>query len=417
MMQVKRYEAVDMGEALRMVKSDLGPEAVILGARQVRKGEGAFGLFGRQVFEVTAASSAAPKTAKKKNYVEERPERPERQDRSQGDAQESRRILEGTVAALEPILDGVEAIRKNLDGLSQGVDREKMPSNVGEDLRELKSLVYHLMDRSMSEKEMKMGKNLIALFRILKDKGVAGEYAQALIDEIMKSAEGREPDIRTLIHLAAARMRDTMVFGGWITKSEDAGSGPKAVALVGPTGVGKTTTVAKLASRLAGEGLKVGLATIDTFRIAAVEQLKIYAKILNIPIDVVLTPQDLGRALHLRKGLDVILIDTAGRSQRDHEQIGELADFFSGHPSVDVKLALSASASERQMEEAIRNFSALSLSSIVFTKLDEAAQLGPLFNQSVKTGLPVAYFTTGQRVPEDMEEAGAKRLINGLFTT
>jgi len=416
MMQVKRYEAVDMGEALRMVKSDLGPEAVILGARQVRKGEGAFGLFGRQVFEVTAASSGAPKIAKKKNYVEERPERPERLERGQGEAQDARKILEGTVAALEPILDGVEAIRKNLDGISRGAEKDKSSSSVADDLRELKSLVYHLMDRSMSEKELKMGKNLIALFRILKDRGVAGEYAQAVIDEIMGRADGREPDIRTLIHLAAARMRDTMVFGGWVTKSEDDGAGPKAVALVGPTGVGKTTTVAKLASRLTGEGLKVGLATIDTYRIAAVEQLKIYAKILNIPIDVVLTPQDLGRAMHLRKGLDVILIDTAGRGQRDLEQIGELAKFFSEHPSVDVKLTLSASSSERQMEETIRNFSGLSPSSIVFTKLDEAAQLGPVFNQSVKTGLPVAYFTTGQRVPEDMEEAGAKRLINGLFT-
>lgn len=416
MMQVKRYEAVDMGEALRMIKSDLGPEAVILGARQVRKGEGAFGLFGRQVFEVTAASSAAPKAVKKKNYAEERPERSERLGHSQGEAQDARKILEGTVAALEPILDGVEAIRKELDGISRDSDRDKASSSVADDLRELKSLVYHLMDRSMSEKEQKMGKNLIALFRILKDRGVAGEYAQAVIDEIMGRAEGREPDIRTLIHLAAARMRDTMVFGGWITKPDDDAAGPKAVALVGPTGVGKTTTVAKLASRLAGEGFKVGLATIDTYRIAAVEQLKIYAKILNIPIDVVLTPQDLGRALHLRKGLDVILIDTAGRGQRDLEQIGELAKFFSGHPSVDVKLTLSASSSERQMEETIRNFAPLSISSVVFTKLDEAAQLGPVFNQSVKTGLPVAYFTTGQRVPEDMEEAGAKRLINGLFT-
>ncbi len=412
MMQVKRYEAIDMGEALRMVKNDLGPEAVILGARQVSKGEGAFGLFGRQMFEVTAASSVTPKTAKKKTRViEDIPER------SQSEAPDTRKILEGTVAALEPILDGVDKIRKNLDSMSRGAERDKTPSSVAEDLRELKSLVYHLMDRSMSEKEMKMGKNLIALFRILKDRGVAGEYAQALIDEIMAQADSREPDIRTLIHLAAARMRDTMVFGGWITKSEDDGDGPKAVALVGPTGVGKTTTIAKLASRLVGEGLKVGLATIDTFRIAAVEQLKIYAKILNIPIDVVITPQDLGRALHLRKGFDVILIDTAGRGQRDLEQIGELAKFFSGQPPVDVKLTLSASSSERQMEEAIRNFSALSLSSIVFTKLDEAAQLGPVFNQGVKTGLPVAYFTTGQRVPEDMEEAGAKRLINGLFTT
>jgi flagellar biosynthesis protein FlhF len=411
MMQVKRYEAIDMGEALRMVKSDLGPEAVILGARQVRKGEGAFGLFGRQVFEVTAASSAAPKIVKKKTrMIEDIPER------SQGETQDARKILEGTVAALEPILDGVEAIRKNLDGVWRGAEKDKQPSSVAEDLRELKSLVYHLMDISMSEKEMKMGKSLIALSRILKDRGVAGEYAQSVIDEIMERAEGREPDIRTLIHLVAARMRDTMVFGGWIIKSEDEGARPKAVALVGPTGVGKTTTIAKLASRLAGDGFKVGLATIDTFRIAAVEQLKIYAKILNIPIDVVLTPQDLGRALHLRKGLDVVLIDTAGRGQRDLEQIGELAKFFSGQPGVDVKLTLSASSSERQMEEAIKNFSALSLSSIVFTKLDEAAQLGPVFNQSVKTGLPVAYFTTGQRVPEDMEEAGAKRLINGLFT-
>lgn len=415
MMQVKRYEAMDMGEALRMVKSDLGPEAVILGARQVRKGSGSFGLFSRQVIEVTAASPVVQqtaKTAKKRTRLIE----DDRDEPRRGEAQESRKILEGTVAALEPILDGVEEIRKNLDGIAREVDMNKTPVSLTEDMRELKSLVYHLMDRAMSEKEMKMGRNLLSLTRILKERGVAAEYTQAIADEIHKRADGREPDLRTLIHLAAARMRDSVVFGGWLAKSDEQGGGPKAVAIVGPTGVGKTTTVAKLAARLAGEGLKVGLATIDTFRIAAVEQLKIYAKILNIPIDVILTPHDLGRSLHMRRGLDVILIDTAGRGQRDMEQINDLAEYFNGLPSVDVKLALSAASSERQMEEAIRNFSAMRLSSLIFTKLDEAVQLGPVFNQSVKTGLPVAYFTNGQRVPEDMEEAGAKRLINGIFS-
>ncbi|MBI4666554.1 MAG: flagellar biosynthesis protein FlhF [Nitrospinae bacterium] len=411
MMQVKRYEAVDMGEALKLIKNDLGPNAVILSTRTVKKGSSAFGLFGRPVIEVTAALAQQP--------AEEAPHKPVRQGRyrAQDPVAETKNMIETTVAVMEPLLEGIDDIRRNLSKISAKEETpEKTAERIEDDVRELKSMISYLMDQAEVEKEQGLGRSYLSLLRIMKDRGVASEYALALLDEIREKSEGHgEPDLKTLLSVTANRMKDTLILGGWINGPGNGGGSPRVVSLVGPTGVGKTTTVAKIAARLTMEGAKVGLATIDTFRIAAVEQLKIYAKILNIPLEVILTPQDLGRTLHMYSSMDVVLIDTAGRSQRDLEQIDELKKFYDMNPAVDARLVLSAGASEKQNSEAIRNFSALPVSGLIFTKLDEAGQLGTVFNQHVRTGLPISYFTTGQRVPEDIEEATAKRLINGIF--
>ncbi|MBI5814308.1 MAG: flagellar biosynthesis protein FlhF [Nitrospinae bacterium] len=409
-MQVKRYEAMDMGEALRMIKGDLGPEAVILTTRQLKKGNGAFGIFARPVIEVTAALPAAPKVKGRLSRSSIEMERPV------GAMVDTRTILEGTAAVMEPLWDGLDDIRKYLAAIATKEESQNGGAGKIEDeVRELKSMIYHLLDQAAADKERHLGRSYLALSRILKDKGVATEYAQNLINEIKDNSRDGEPDLKTLIHVVATRMRDTLTFGGAITPPSQGEGKPRVVAFAGPTGVGKTTTIAKIAAKLSLEGAKVGLVTIDTFRVAAVEQLKIYAKILNIPLDVVLTPNDLGRSLHMYKGMDIVLIDTAGRSQRDLEQIDELRKFLEQNPAIESRLVLSAAASEKQMEETWKNFSSISLAGLVFTKLDEAASLGAVFNQQLKTGLPISYFTTGQRVPEDIEEATAKRLINGLF--
>ena len=411
MTQVKLYEAVDMGEALKMVKSDLGPDAVILSSRKIMKGAGSFGLFGRPVIEVTAALPRQARGAREngrrlseKMYATKAPSRPV------ADVSHT--------PSMSPVIDGIEEIRQRLNTIST---RENEPDNtaerVADDVRELKSMISYLLDQSRIEKEKGMDRSFLALLRILTERGLAAEYAQSIIDEIGGAAEGGPaPDLKTLLYVAANRLRQTLLFDGWIDRAGDDGH-KNVIAIVGPTGVGKTTTVAKLAAILTQRKLKVGLVTIDTYRIAAIEQLKIYANILNIPLEVVLSPGDLVRTLHLYRKMDVVLIDTAGRSQRDVEQIGELKRFFDKCPEVDARLALSASSSERQMAEAARNFSTLPLSGLIFTKLDEAVSLGEVINMQLKTGLPISYFTTGQRVPEDIEEATAKRLMSLFFKT
>ncbi|HEB72841.1 MAG TPA: flagellar biosynthesis protein FlhF [Nitrospirae bacterium] len=405
-MQIKRYEAVDMNEAVQLVKRDMGPEAVILSTRTVNKGGARFGLFGRQVVEVTAAVET-PSIVERE--VTAGPEK-------QKPGLKSLEPLKAATAAIEPVIDGIGQINQRLDSLASNNDEgQGAGDRVSDDVRELKSMISFLIDQSLEDKLIKESKSFLALSRYLQNQGIAPEYIQGLIQEIKDHVGGGPaPDLRTLIHIAASRMRDCLTFDGWIHGADDQ-SGRKVVALIGPTGVGKTTTIAKLASGLTMKGKKVGLITIDTYRIAAVEQLKIYAKILNIPLEVVLSPGDLKNALRSFRNAEVVLIDTAGRSQRDIAQLDDLGRFLDAIEGVETRLTLSASASDRQMEETIRNFSKLRVDGLIFTKLDEAVNLGPVYNQHVRTGIPISYFTTGQRVPEDIEEAGAKRLIGSMF--
>ncbi len=185
----------------------------------------------------------------------------------------------------------------------------------------------------------------------------------------------------------------------------------KVVALVGATGVGKTTTIAKLAAdfRLR-DGIRMGLVTVDTYRIAAVEQLHTYAEILDLPMKVVTNPLEMRRALDELAGLDLVLIDTAGRSPRDEMQIQELKRLLAAANCDEVQLVLSATASSRSLLATAKQFQAANATSIILSKLDEASQLGSLLSLAQEVDLPISYLTTGQDVPDDIEPARAERV-------
>ena len=185
------------------------------------------------------------------------------------------------------------------------------------------------------------------------------------------------------------------------------------VALVGPTGVGKTTTIAKLAANFRlRDGIKVGLVTVDTFRIAAVEQLRTYAEIIDLPMKIVTSPEQMQQAMDDFTEMDLVLIDTAGRSPRDEVRIQELRELLERAAVDEVHLVMSLTAGRKSLLSTIRNFKLAGVSSLLLTKLDEAESLGTILELTEEFSLAISYLTTGQNVPDDIEAADAARLAN-----
>jgi flagellar biosynthesis protein FlhF len=188
------------------------------------------------------------------------------------------------------------------------------------------------------------------------------------------------------------------------------------VALVGPTGVGKTTTIAKLAANFRlRERRRVGLITVDTYRVAAVEQLRTYADIIDLPMEIVATPREMHQALARMADLDLVLMDTAGRSPRDEVKILELRAMLAEAAPDEVHLVLSSVASAASLAKTAEQFAAVGTTALVLTKLDEAASLGNLLPLVRSSRLPLSYVTHGQNVPDDIAPADAGRLARGIL--
>ncbi|MEX0818880.1 MAG: AAA family ATPase, partial [Pirellulaceae bacterium] len=190
----------------------------------------------------------------------------------------------------------------------------------------------------------------------------------------------------------------------------------RIVALVGPTGVGKTTTIAKLAANFhLREKHRVGLITVDTYRIAAVEQLRTYADIIDLPMEVVSTPREMRTAIARLSDLDLILMDTAGRSPQDDLRIQELKALLNEAHADEVHVVLSSVASPASMKQAAERFLEVGATSLLLTKLDESTGLGSILPVLRSSKLPVSYLTNGQNVPEDIASADRGKLARNIL--
>ncbi len=194
--------------------------------------------------------------------------------------------------------------------------------------------------------------------------------------------------------------------------STDSSTGrPRVIALVGPTGVGKTTTVAKLAATYKlRHGKKVGLITSDTYRIAAVDQLKTYAQIIGLPLKVANSPAEMEQAVEALGDCDIVVVDTAGRSQNNTRRLEELAEFTKAAGADETHLVLSTTVGDNVLRKTAQSFKALGPDRCILTKLDEAVTTGPIAGLSDRIGLPLSFITVGQEVPDDLEPARADRL-------
>lgn len=282
------------------------------------------------------------------------------------------------------------------------------------DLKEsMRTLIREVSAGGIKHPETSNGSQASGLVRHaeLRARLVDAEVPEPLIEQLLARIPDRARGDAALRALHAA-VRDTF---RTTRMGEPTPQQTKVIALVGPTGVGKTTTIAKLAAPYALSGkLRVGLVTLDTYRIAAVEQLRTYADIMDVPVRVAHGRRDIAQALASLPDRDIIFLDTAGRSQKNWEKVQEMERTLAGI-SCEPHLVLSATSKPRDLLESAREFSVVRPRSLVVTKLDETNTLGPLLGLVAETGLPLSYVTVGQRVPEDIEPADADRLATRLL--
>ncbi|MBS4032717.1 MAG: flagellar biosynthesis protein FlhF [Clostridiales bacterium] len=350
-MRIKKYCVENVQEGMLQIKRELGPEAIIIESRKVRE-KGLRGLFAPLKVEITAAVDTS---------------------------------MQQSAVAREPVLRPQE----------HKMERE---------ITELKQMVNQLVSRQQKQSIEEKGPFYRWMQRLI-DNDVDPALAQAILTEIHEdfAAENALSDeVIELILLKKVRER---------VRTAELTEGARILSFIGPTGVGKTTTLAKLAARYAlYHNKQVGMITIDTYRIGAVEQLRTYADITGMPIEVVMTPKDMPRALEKLADRELILVDTAGRNSKNSMQISELSSYLSAMPGSETFLVLSATTKTKDLLQIIENFRKVNFNRMIFTKLDETETYGALLNIVHSTKLPLTFVTTGQNVPDDIEAANAEKL-------
>ena len=256
---------------------------------------------------------------------------------------------------------------------------------------------------------------MLDLFKKLDGQGVDSRISLSLLEKVRSVVDraGKSGDPRMVLRVFRRFLQEKVEKMVPDPKWND---GPMVMCMVGPTGVGKTTTVAKLAALYGLEQNKrVVLATLDTYRIAAAEQLKVYARVMGFPLQVIHSGEHIDQLLKDYHDADVILIDTAGRSPNNDEHLQDLRKSLAGNPRLFNYLHVSAGLQEADLVRVVERFSAVELKGLIFTKLDECTRFGGMFNLMYRTSLPLAYFTTGQKVPDDLEPADVDGVLSRIF--
>lgn len=423
-MTIKKFQGATEEEATSQAKMELGEDAVVMNVKEV-KPKGLLKAFKQSVFEVTAA------VEEKENRIDS--------GMAFKNAQKQHETI--NIAADEPIQippissetidqskaekNALEFIKQNANLLKKDevVERER----IEEKLENLQSILEKQMAaEKRKEKEEdnfikenpKKNENLSfikMLYETLIDNEVDEKYVNQIIDEVEKiNLNGNSMD-----HILSNIYQKMILKFGQPHGIELSGPKPRVVFFVGPTGVGKTTTLAKIASRLkVDQGKKIAFLTADTYRIAAAEQLRIYANILDTTLGIIYSAEELNKGLEQLEDMDVVLVDTAGfshKSQELKEDVKNLIQSIDDRYNCEVYLVLSATTKYKDLLEIADIYKEISDYKIIFTKLDETTTYGNILNIKLYSKAEVSYITNGQNVPDDIEIFNSQKIVKRLL--
>jgi flagellar biosynthesis protein FlhF len=407
-MNLQTFKAATMAEALQQVKTTMGHDAIILHTRtyQLRQW---LGFKRREMVEITAGRGI--NTARRPRQMVLGA--PSFGGGGSGGAAYGPGFTRASVLpSAQPTAVKTEPGRQLLETPAAG---NAMIMGITQEVSQLKQMVKDLIKEQRHAQTPQVPEELFDHYLQLIQNQVAEELAKEILTTLHREIR---PEYLSQVQYVRERLAEQIEklipVAGPIARRKTVG--PHVVALIGPTGVGKTTTLAKLAANLKlREKHRVGLITLDTYRIAAVDQLKRYADIIGSPLRVVGNAEELRDALSAMSDMDFILIDTAGRSPKDTMKLSELRGLLSTIEPDEVHLVLSSTAGQDCVELAVQRFSEVRVDKIIFTKLDEAAHVGVVLNVVRKVNKSLSYVTTGQDVPDDIEECRGKRLAQMIL--
>ncbi len=404
-MNLQTFKAPTMAEALTQVKSAMGSDAIILHTRTLSTRVW-LGLRRREMVEITAGKGI--NIGRRRRPVE--PERnvdPRAESRLPSTYTRTGLTPRPGIAPMAPGRDPVENGRQLLE--TPGATNAAM-LNLAQEMNSLKVMVSGLVNCARQQQSPQVPSDLFDYYMTMIQNQVTEELATEVVRTIHNQVRPEHFPRQAYMRDRIADLLEKLIpTAGPIVRTKS--TGPHVVALIGPTGVGKTTTLAKLAANLKiHQRHRVGLITLDTYRIAAVDQLKRYAEIIGSPLRVVGGADELRDARNSMSDCDFILIDTAGRSPKDTLKLNELKGLINVAEPDEVHLVLSTTASQSCVELAVARFGEVRVDKIIFTKIDEAANVGIVLNVIRKANKSLSYITTGQNVPDDIEVGHGKRL-------
>ena len=395
-MIIKKFQAKTETEAILLAKEELGKDAIVMNIKTI-KPKGIYALFKKATVEVTAAiDDSSLYTAVPEPVTKPTPMQMPTPNILMDEGGEAESAIEKRLNELQKMLETQLVKTEDTKKVEEAPEnkQEKLRENIGKKNEACIQLIYdQLVNNEVDEK-----------------------YAKQIISEIEKSIS-KEAGIDNVLSSVYQKIILKLGQRKSIELSE---KGPRFVFFIGPTGVGKTTTIAKLASEFTlKKKAKVAFVASDVYRIAAVEQLKTYASILSIPLQVVYSPEDMEMVKNELNDMDLIFIDTAGRSHQNQEQKADIAKLLATIPEEDrdIFLVLSATTKYRDLIKIADCYSDIADYSLIFTKLDETSCIGNIFNLKMHTGAPLSYTTFGQNVPDDIgiidAQGVAKKLLGG----
>jgi flagellar biosynthesis protein FlhF len=416
-MKMKVFHADTMHDAIRAIKEELGPEALILSTKRVRRGSLPFSLFGRSLLEVTAAvDSVADQAALDRQAAPQTPQN----TNSAATRREPAPVFHDTLSALlrphTPVDSGGTHARIPSPAAKAGshkVSQERFLHLMNECLDLQQRLVSWLPADSQTAGS-DFPPSLKRACRLLVAQGLRPSTAEhlclALRPRLSAESLQSDRDIQDALHRLC--MEHVLVSGPLLDDAHDY----KVAMFVGPSGVGKTTAIVKLAAHYRlQENRSVALITLDTCRMAAVEHLRMYAKVLGVPLETAHTIPDVLEGIRRHRQANLIMIDTPGFAPHETAQLMNLGCLKDSYGSVETHLVLSAATRIQDLRRTVAQYEVCAPSRLLFTKLDETEEYGNLLELAYQTALPLSYWSNGQRVPEDFEPANATRLADLLL--